>query len=303
MLRRLLGDDISIAMHAAAAPVAVFADPGQMEQVILNLVINARDAMPNGGSVTIETASAPLDESRAAAFGVEPGEYGQLRVMDTGTGMSEETCARIFEPFFTTKDTGKGTGLGLSTVHGIVAQNGGHVTVCSELGSGSEFDVYLPHAEQNHEMAVSEVSPSPPLPSSALRGSETVLVVDDDDQVRSLVCSVLRRHGYDVLEAQNGGEAFLICEQSKRPIHLLLTDVVMARMNGPELARRLLFMRPDLRVLYMSGYAENAVVHRGLVEPNLAFLPKRITPSALLLQVRQSLDAHAHAEEAASSAQ
>jgi signal transduction histidine kinase/ActR/RegA family two-component response regulator len=285
LLRRLLSDDVPIALHTAAEPVTVFADPGQIEQIVLNLVINARDAMPSGGSVTVETARVQLDEARAEQYGIEPGEYGQLTVSDTGMGMSAETCARIFEPFFTTKDKSKGTGLGLSTVHGIVAQNGGHVSVHSELGRGSQFEVYLPQAHQPVERG----TPSTPPPPS-LSGQETVLVVDDDDPVRSLVCSVLRRHGYDVLEAQNGGEAFLICEQTKRPIHLLLTDVVMPRVSGPDLALRLGSMRPEMRVLYMSGYAENSIIHRGVVDRDLAFLPKPITPNALLLDVRRTLD-------------
>jgi CheY-like chemotaxis protein len=242
--------------------------------------------MPSGGSVTVETASVELEEPEAAECGIAPGHYGRLSVTDTGTGMSAATRERIFEPFFTTKDKGKGTGLGLSTVHGIVAQNGGHVLVSSEVGNGSRYSVYLPYADQPFEREIPSA-----LPTLPLRGDETVLVVDDDDQVHSLVCSVLRRHGYDVLEAQNAGEAFLICEQTTRPIQLLLTDVVMPRVNGPDLARRLASMRPELRVLYMSGYAENSIVHCGVVEPNVAFLPKPITPHALLLSVREALDA------------
>jgi CheY-like chemotaxis protein len=242
--------------------------------------------MPNGGSVTIETTCVDLGEEQAAPYGIEPGAYGRLSVTDTGIGMSTATRARIFEPFFTTKDKSKGTGLGLSTLHGIVVQSGGHVSVTSELGRGSKFQIFLPLTDQPFEAEVT--SAATPL---SLCAGETVLVVDDDEQVRSLVCSILRRHGYDVIEAQNGGEAFLICEQTSRPIHLLLTDVVMPRVSGRELARRLTSMVPAMRVLYLSGYAEDSIVHRGVIESDVAFLPKPITPAALLRSVREVLDA------------
>ncbi|MFB3814243.1 MAG: PAS domain S-box protein [Terriglobales bacterium] len=284
LLRRLLGEDVELLTVLDANLGRVKADPGQIEQVIMNLAVNARDAMPQGGQLIIETANFNLDESyKVEHTVVVPGRYVMLAVSDTGVGMTEEVRSRIFEPFYTTKE--RGTGLGLSTVYGIVKQSGGYVWVYSEPGKGSTFKVYLPRVDEEAETRQTRV-----LDSSIYRGTETVLVVEDEDGVRALVRHMLQRHGYTVLETRNAGEALIVCERHPEPIHLLLTDVVLSHVSGPELATRLHPVRPNMRVLYMSGYTEDAIVHHGVLKKGIAFLQKPFTTETLARRVREVLD-------------
>src|SRR5450432_665935 len=285
MLGRLVGEDVSLTSIPGASLGRVEGDPGAIDQVIMNLAINARDAMPVGGKLTIETANVVLDKEYAAGhLGAKPGSYVMLSISDTGTGMDKATMGRIFEPFFTTKEMGKGTGLGLSTVFGIVQQSGGSVWVTSELGKGTTFKVYLPRVD-----AVAEALRPLKAPTT-LRGSETILLVEDEQQVRDIAREILRRHGYVVLEANNGAEAFLLAQRHHGTIHLLLTDVVMPRMSGPELAKRLVPARPTMKVLCMSGYTDDAAVRHGVVDAALAYLQKPITVEGLTRKVREVLD-------------
>jgi PAS domain S-box-containing protein len=286
MLGRLIGEDIKLTTTLAADLGAVKVDPGQVEQVIMNLAVNARDAMPKGGKLTLETVSVDLDENYAQShLKVKPGRYAMLAVSDTGCGMDEATKARIFEPFFTTKGPGKGTGLGLATVYGIVKQSGGHIGVYSEPGRGTTFKVYLPVVQER----ISSGKSHPGL-KAALQGTETVLLVEDEPAVRSLSRLALQMYGYKVLEACQGDEAIRVSEQHQRAIHLLLTDVVMPGMSGRQVAETLRSMQPAMRVLYLSGYTDDAVVRHGVLEAETAFLQKPFTPLALASKVREVLD-------------
>ena len=287
MLRHVIGEDVELTSLPAPVRCKIMVDPGQMEQVIMNLAVNARDAMPQGGKLTIETAAIPRQEPGAAQRqGVKPsGPRVMLAICDTGTGMNEATQARIFEPFFTTKEAGKGTGLGLATVFGIVQQSRGTISVDSEPGKGTTFKVHLPAAD-GPVVARAAVSV---LEAGTLRGSETILVVEDEEHVRVVARTILRKYGYSVLEAQSGGDALRLCEHHKSTIHLLLTDVVMARMSGLQLAERLLRVRPGIKVLYMSGYTDDSVVRHGVLDATISFIQKPITPEALARKVREAL--------------
>jgi two-component system cell cycle sensor histidine kinase/response regulator CckA len=285
MLGRLVGEDMDLRTLPAARLGQVKADPGQIEQVILNLAVNARDAMPNGGKITIETANIYLDESYARRhIAVQPGWYVMLAVSDTGHGMDAATQKSIFEPFFTTKEQGKGTGLGLSTVYGIVKQSGGNIWVYSEVGVGTSFKIYLPLVDER----LTEPDAVAAWPECAA-GTETILLTEDEEMVRKLAREILKTHGYTVLEAGNAGEALAICDKHEGPIHLLLTDVVMPRMSGKELAEQVVKLRPDTRVLYMSGYTDHAIVHHGILDGDIAFVGKPFTPDALVLKVVEVL--------------
>jgi CheY-like chemotaxis protein len=285
MLGRLIGEDVELKVIPAPAAARVNIDPGQMEQVIMNLAVNARDAMPTGGELTIEIARVELDEASASEHpGATAGPHVMLAVSDTGCGMDAATQARAFEPFFTTKERGRGTGLGLSTVFGIVRQSAGAIWLDSEAGEGTTFKIYLPVAKADVEEA-----PVRPLDPAKLHGSETVLLVEDEEGVRNLVHSILRRNGYRVLEAKNGADALRVAEHHA-DIDLLLTDVVMPELGGAETAARLRAVRPGLKLLYMSGYTDDAVVLHGVLRSEAAFLQKPITPAVLLAKVREVLD-------------
>jgi CheY-like chemotaxis protein len=286
LLRRLIGEDLEIKTETAPELGCVKADKGQISQVILNLCVNARDAMPHGGVITIETSNIDLDERYAATHvGVKPGSYILLAVTDTGQGMDAETQQRIFEPFFTTKQPGKGTGLGLSTIYGIVQQSGGSIWVDSEVGSGSTFKIYLPRVEcpQTEPETVPRIMNTP-------RGTETILLVEDEPSVRLLAARLLNEEGYKVLEAQSGEHALQMYREYPGTIHLVFTDVVMPGMDGTTLAARLKSLHPALKVLFMSGYAENAAGHNGGMGDKDAILPKPFTPEIVLQRVRQALD-------------
>jgi len=285
MLRRLIGEDIDLATSLDPALGTVEADPGQIEQVIMNLVVNARDAMPEGGKLTIETRNVEVDEACAAKRASwRPGPYAVLAVSDTGCGMDAATKARIFEPFFTTKEVGKGTGLGLATVYGIVEQSGGRIDVDSEPGRGASFTIYLPRVDKRAPAAETH-----PRPTDEPAGRETVLLVEDEDPVRVMAREILRLNSYTVLEASNGSEALRIGQQCPGPIHLMLTDVVMPQINGPQLAQRLAPLRPGMKVLYMSGYADGDIVRQHVLEPGMPFLQKPFMPGALAHKVREVL--------------
>jgi two-component system cell cycle sensor histidine kinase/response regulator CckA len=286
MLRRVLGEDIDLATRLEPALGAVKADPGQLEQVIMNLAVNARDAMPQGGKLTIETANAALDESYAREhFPATPGRYVLLAVSDTGTGMTPEVQAHLFEPFFTTKERGKGTGLGLATVYGIVKQSGGFIWVYTEPSHGSTFKVYLPRVDASVEPREATA------PTGVGRGTETVLLAEDEAPVRAVARQILERHGYHVIEAPSAEAALDLARRYSGHIHLLLTDVVMPGLSGHDLAKQLAALRPDVRVIYMSGYTDDAITRHGVLEPGLAYVQKPFTPEGIARKVREVLDA------------
>jgi CheY-like chemotaxis protein len=317
MLQRLIGETINLVTVPEAALGRVKADPGQIEQVIMNLAVNARDAMQDGGRLMIRTANVRAGEAPPLPGTAVPpaGAHVLLEVSDSGTGMDADTQAHLFEPFFTTKEPGKGTGLGLSTVYGIVEQSGGSVTVKTEVGRGTTFRIYLPQVETSAPVAPpvarpataaapaspARVQPEPvraaaaPLEPAIVsevvpQRAETILLVEDALRVRAVVREILEMNGYNVLEARHGVEALEISERHRGPIHLMVTDVVMPQMSGRELAQRLQPLRPDMKVLYMSGYTDDAIVRHGVLGAGMAFLSKPFTPDALALKVLEVLD-------------
>jgi two-component system, cell cycle sensor histidine kinase and response regulator CckA len=286
MLRRIIGEDIELQISLDPSAKAINADPGQLQQVLMNLVVNARDAMPAGGRLQISTSNSRLSvESGEGALRAVDGEYVVLTVSDTGTGMTREVQRRLFDPFFTTKDQGRGTGLGLSTVYGIVKQSSGEIFVHSELGEGSSFNVYFPRfvATPEHRVPVVKAVEVP-------RGTETVLLVEDDANVRSLATRVLTGYGYKVLVASGGVEALAIASDSSTLIDVVLTDVVMPGINGRELLEQIVALRPGLATLFMSGYTDDEVVRRGVMHGEAVFLQKPFTPEQLARKVRLALD-------------
>jgi two-component system, cell cycle sensor histidine kinase and response regulator CckA len=298
MLPRLIGEDIHLNLNLGPAIGQVKADSGQVEQVVMNLAVNARDAMPDGGRLTIQTANVELDAAFAREHqGSIPGQYVMLAVTDTGTGMDPETQAQIFEPFFTTKDRDRGTGLGLATVYGVVKQSSGYISVESEVGKGASFKIYLPRIEQA-VTTQSEIS-EPPL---TVRGCETVLLVEDAEPLRKLAHMFLKGNGYQVLPAAEGSEAQRVAAQSAGPIHLLLTDVVMPGINGRVLAERLAPFHPGMKVLYMSGYTDSFIAGHGVLEEGIHLLHKPFTEEALLRKVRELLDATINSKETGNAA-
>ncbi len=286
ILQRLIGENIDLVVEPSATPAWAKVDPGQVEQVIMNLAVNARDAMPDGGRLTLRTARVTIDEAYARShMGVETSPTVLLEVSDSGTGMTAEVQSHIFEPFFTTKPVGGGTGLGLATVYGIVKQSGGHIEVLSEPGRGSTFQIYLPLAEETESAGLAET----PAARHA-GGSETILLVEDEEEVRELAREILTLMGYTVLAASEPAEALRISPEHSGIIDLLVTDVVMPGMSGRQLADRLTAERPGLKVMFMSGYTDNAIVHHGVLEPGTAFVQKPFTPDSLTRKVRETLD-------------
>jgi two-component system cell cycle sensor histidine kinase/response regulator CckA len=285
MLHRLIGEDIELIDSLEPHLGVVRADAGQIEQVILNLAVNSRDAMPLGGRLVIETRNADHATVCKAIQGeARPNDYVMLAVSDTGSGIPQEIRDHIFEPFFTTKGEGKGTGLGLATVYGIVNQSGGYIGVESTVGEGTRFMIFLPHVVEQAEGT--RVTRATQRPKAA---SETVLLVEDEDAVRDLASAILTSHGYRVLEAQGGEEAIGVCRDFSGPIHALVTDVVMPQISGRQLAENIVTMRPGIRVLYMSGYTDDIISHHGVLEPGTAFLQKPFTPDVFVRKVRELL--------------
>jgi CheY-like chemotaxis protein len=285
MLGRVVGEDVELVTDLESAPGQVMADPGQLHQVLLNLVVNARDAMPAGGHLTLRSSRLHLDPAAVSSFpGAMTGPYAVLEVSDTGVGMSEEIQQKMFDPFFTTKGVGEGTGLGLSTVYGIVRQAGGWIKVESRPGMGATFRIGLPLLA---EPVLQARSPKPP--PRQLKGSETVLVVEDQDDVRKLALAVLKRFGYQTLEARSGRDALLIAESHAGPIHLMLTDMVMPGMTGTRLAERLRLFRPEIKALYMSGYTADVITRYGTLDSGTELIEKPFSPEMLAQKVRMVL--------------
>jgi CheY-like chemotaxis protein len=287
MLRRVIRESIEFRTVLEPKLGNIKADPGQIEQVIMNLAVNARDAMPDGGTLTIETQNVYLDEEHASQhIAIEPGPYVKMTVTDTGAGMDEHTQEHLFEPFFTTKGLGKGTGLGLSTVHGIVKQSGGDIIIHSELGHGSTFEVYLP--------CVDETVQKPKWvgdDKDESSGTETILLVEDEEIVRNLVREILMSNGYHVMEAASGEAALTMIDGCSDPIHMLLTDVVMPKMSGNMLKERVVEVRPEIKVLFMSGYTDGSISLNGHLESDTAFIEKPFTPDILARKIREVLEA------------
>jgi PAS domain S-box-containing protein len=286
MLRRLIGENIRLEVRAAQEAGEIHADLGQIEQVILNLVVNARDAMPDGGSLTLATEEVEVAGTEAGEL--PPGHYVQLTVSDTGTGIAPELMEHLFEPFFTTKERGKGTGLGLATVHGIVHQSGGRIQVESEPGRGTRFTLVLPRAEEEAEEPRPRSFPSER--RRTRRGSEVVLLVEDEDNIREPAVEMLEARGYRVLAAADASQALALAEKHAEEIHILVTDVIMPGMNGSQLAEQLTHRRPEMRVLYISGYPEDSIAHHGVLNPEQHFLQKPFAPGQFLERVREVLD-------------
>jgi CheY-like chemotaxis protein len=286
MLRRIIRESIELRFVLDPELSNIKADPGQIEQVLMNLTINARDAMSNGGTLTVETQNVLLDEHYVGQHvTVAPGEFIKMTVTDTGQGMSAETQSHIFEPFFTTKDIGKGTGLGLSTVYGIIKQSGGDIRVYSEEGHGTTFKIYLPCVGE----PIQKRAWATEVASGA--GTETILLVEDEDIVRIFVRTILSENGYTVLEASNGNDALALARTYIGPIHMLLTDLIMPKMSGTELKDQLFVIRPDIRPMFMSGYTDESISHQGILNSGTAFIEKPFSPEALFRKVREVLEA------------
>jgi PAS domain S-box-containing protein len=290
MLRRLIGEDVELVTQPDPLLPPIKADPGQIEQIIMNLVVNARDAMPRGGTISIATSHIELDQEACRGYeGARPGCYVKLAVADTGVGMTPDVQSRIFEPFFTTKAAGSGTGLGLSTVYGIVTQSGGHIAVTSEPGRGTRFEILFPQVEKEAMAGTTVRAAIPESPA----GTETILVVEDEPMVREMLCDSLREIGYTVLEAGEVGEADRRCREHTGPIHLLMTDVVLPGVGGRELAQQLSAVRPEMKLLFMSGYTDDAVVRHGILTAGVMFLQKPFTLDGMARKVREALTAGA----------
>jgi CheY-like chemotaxis protein len=286
MLARLIGENIEIFAKLDSELGQISADPGQIEQVMVNLVVNARDAMPNGGKLTIETSNVSIDDEYSKQHHlIKPGNFVLLSIVDTGIGMDKTTLSKIFEPFFTTKETGRGTGLGLAAVDGIVKQSGGEICVYSEPGRGSTFEIYLPRVFRDVDPTIStnfsEIEP---------RGNATILLVEDDELVSNLTFTVLEENGYHVLNAESGEEAMEICKETRGNIDLLLTDLIMPNMGGIEVADHVQKLKPAIKILFISGYTQNAIVDNHVLEAEISFLEKPFSPTGLLRKVREVLE-------------